>query len=159
VRSYDELHWILRARATELQITRETIDAVSGLQSGYSAKLLAPVPIKSLGKTSMGLMLQTLGVVLIAVEDQEALSRLRSRLVPRLRPDLHASDVGRDVEKTSQQQVLWRAWSRLMNEKRRSKVSAAERKIIARIAALTRWRGSKASRLLRLKRWSATRPR
>jgi hypothetical protein len=38
---YDELINGLRARAAELNLSGETIDAVSGLASRYSAKLLA----------------------------------------------------------------------------------------------------------------------
>lgn len=80
VRSYDELIAALRARASELAISRETIDAVSGLQSGYSGKLLAAVPIKGLGKTSLGPMLGALGLSLVVVEDLEMLARVRARL-------------------------------------------------------------------------------
>ena len=58
VQSYDELIRALRKRADELKITRETIDAVTGLQGGYSAKLLASVPIRMLGRVSLGPILQ-----------------------------------------------------------------------------------------------------
>jgi hypothetical protein len=45
---YGDLHEILRSRSEELGASRETLDAVSGLQSGYTAKLLSPVPRKAL---------------------------------------------------------------------------------------------------------------
>lgn len=83
---YDALHLALRDRAEELQTTREQIDAVSGLQSGYSGKLLAPVPIKSLGKVSLGPMLQTLGLALIVVRDDAAFAKIKDRLGKRERP-------------------------------------------------------------------------
>src|SRR5262249_13470142 len=63
----------------------ESLDLVSGLTGGYSAKLLSPVPIKTLGRVSLGLILQTLGLRLIAVEDMEALSRVKSRFAVRER--------------------------------------------------------------------------
>ena len=85
IRNYQELHLALRERAEQLGVSRLTIDDVSGLPSGYSAKLLAPVPIKRLGPLSFGLMLQALGLKLVVVEDREALARVKSRLTPRQR--------------------------------------------------------------------------
>jgi hypothetical protein len=43
--SYEDLHRIMRARANDLNLSREAIDAIAGLQSGYAAKLLSPRPI------------------------------------------------------------------------------------------------------------------
>jgi hypothetical protein len=50
VRTYDELLAALRARTDELQITRDTIDAVGGLPDRYAVKLLCPHPIKIMGR-------------------------------------------------------------------------------------------------------------
>lgn len=83
VRDYDDLHAVLRARADELNVSRLTIDHVAGLQDGYTAKLLAPVPLKRVGAISMGPLLAALGLALVVVEDPEALERVSSRLVPR----------------------------------------------------------------------------
>jgi hypothetical protein len=49
VRDYQELHAACRARKDELQIAMATLDEISGNQSGYTAKLLAPKPIKGFG--------------------------------------------------------------------------------------------------------------
>jgi hypothetical protein len=67
----------------ELDITFETLDEVSGLQHGYSHRLLGPRPCRSIGMVSLIPLLTTLGIKLIAVEDAEAIERLRPRLVPR----------------------------------------------------------------------------
>ena len=75
VSTYDELIAAFRARADELKVTRETLDSVSGLQAGYSGKLLAPVPMKSLGRVSLGPMLQAMGLAIVLVEDPEAMRR------------------------------------------------------------------------------------
>jgi hypothetical protein len=80
VRSYAELHAALQARAVELGATHEAIDNVSGLQAGYASKLLSPVPIRSLGRVSLGPMLETLGLVLLVVEDLAAMQRHAARL-------------------------------------------------------------------------------
>ena len=50
VRSYDELHAALRARADALSVSHEATDDVSGLRAGYAGKLLlAPKSVKRLG--------------------------------------------------------------------------------------------------------------
>ena len=67
-------------RVEELEVSRETIDHVSGLQSGYSSKILAPVPLKRVGSVTLGLLLSTLGLKLVVAEDREALAALRHRM-------------------------------------------------------------------------------
>ena len=84
VRSYDDLVEVVRNRIIELAITHETADAISGLQSGYTSKLVAKM--KGFGPISLSCLLPALGVKLVAVEDPEALARVRSRLVKRIFP-------------------------------------------------------------------------
>jgi hypothetical protein len=71
IRSMDELQQALRARALGLRLVFDgrcrvgvnrngessSLDSVAGLPDGYSCKLLAPVPIKGLGRTSLALQL------------------------------------------------------------------------------------------------------
>jgi hypothetical protein len=83
VKSYDDLHQLLRARAEELNVSRSTLDDAAGFTPGHASKLLSPTPIKKLGAVTMGLMLQVLGLQLIAVEDAEALRRIKGKLVKR----------------------------------------------------------------------------
>lgn len=83
---YDSLIEFVRVRVHELQTTHESIDAVSGLHGGYSGKLLAPIPIKSMGKISLGPMLQTLGLTLIVVRDDEQFAKIKDRLAKRKLP-------------------------------------------------------------------------
>jgi hypothetical protein len=88
IRSFDDLITVIRARIAELQITHETVDDVSGLQSGYSSKLLAN--IRRLGPLSFSALLPALGLKVTVSEDTEALARVASRLVKRKfapRPD------------------------------------------------------------------------
>jgi len=61
-------------------VSNLTIDEVSGLQSGYTGKLLAISPSRNLGRLSLGCLLSTLGLRLVVVEDPEALARVRPRL-------------------------------------------------------------------------------
>jgi hypothetical protein len=46
VSHYHELINAVRDRIVELDITHETLDAVAGLQSGYTSKLLSNPPIR-----------------------------------------------------------------------------------------------------------------
>lgn len=64
-RDYDQLHRAIRARVDELGFTREEIDDATGLQNGYTSKLLAPIPIKAFGRQSLGPMLEVLGLGLV----------------------------------------------------------------------------------------------
>jgi hypothetical protein len=83
VTDYDEMIGALRARMAELRVTNETIGAIAGLAGGYVGKLLAPSRIKNLGPTSLGLMLQSLGLKLIVVEDTKTTAKMRPRWTQR----------------------------------------------------------------------------
>lgn len=66
--SFEKLQPVLRARYQKSGATFEALDALTGLPSGYTSKLLAPTPIKRLGPISLPLLLQVLGVKLVAVD-------------------------------------------------------------------------------------------
>jgi hypothetical protein len=83
ISSYNDLHALLRQRAAELELSREMIDERSGVQPGYSGKILAPRPIRRLGAFVIELICPALGVKLIAVEDAEALERLKGKVAKR----------------------------------------------------------------------------
>jgi hypothetical protein len=83
VTDYDGLITAIRARMRELGVTNETIDSITGLQSGYVGKLLAPSRIKHLGSMSFGVMLQGLGLKLIVVEDAETSAKMRPQWAQR----------------------------------------------------------------------------
>jgi hypothetical protein len=91
-RDYPELHFWLRQVAESRAISRETIDDISGLQPGYSAKLLAPVPKKALGRVSMGPLFGSLGLLLVVCEDPRQLARVSARYVRRDEKSAHAAE-------------------------------------------------------------------
>lgn len=80
VRSYDDLHAVLRQRAADLELSRDGIDHVVGLQPGYAAKILGPKQIRKIGAGTMRDFLEGLGVKLIAVVDDEAVARHASMI-------------------------------------------------------------------------------
>lgn len=73
----------LRQRRDALDISHETIDEISGLQSGYAGKLLAPRAPRNMSYNSLGLILGALGVGLQVVEDQEQIARVAKRWTKR----------------------------------------------------------------------------
>jgi hypothetical protein len=84
VRSYDEFISALRARVAQLGVTCESVDSASGLAERYTCKLLSgAVPVRTFGRRSLGPVLQSLGVKLILVlDDQGDFEKLRQRLAP-----------------------------------------------------------------------------
>jgi hypothetical protein len=150
VREYHQLHAVCRARANELQITRTTLDEISGNQPGYSAKLLAPKPIKGLGQFSLGPTLGGLGLALVVIEDKEALARIAGRLEKKKRPNSDASLGSLPVDLPTEFRIAIdqtaasivkdarSEWSRKANEAR-NKLPKRQRRRIARLAARARW--------------------
>jgi hypothetical protein len=126
---YDALIEFVRYRVEELQTTHESIDAAAKLQGGYSGKILAPTPIKSMGKVSMGPMLQSLGLALIVVRDDAQFAAIKDRLAKRERPR-QPSNAGT----TRPRWLFTKRKAREMGKKRFSLMSDAERKRFQRKA-------------------------
>ena len=91
---YDGLLNLLRARADELELSRETIDHISGLPSGLSSKILSLNHIRRIGLSTLGPLLDTLALKLIVSPDDEALARNRSRYVKRDDPHFRSAKAG-----------------------------------------------------------------
>jgi hypothetical protein len=157
VRDYQDLHAVLRQRAADLCVTREGIDEIVGLQSGYAAKLLSPDPIRYLGARTMGDFLEGMGVKLIAVVDEDAVARHaakieRYRAAKVFQP---APPIPRDVRVAAEQLIRERAAkgararnARLSPEERSRRASAAGK---ARWAKIPPKKRKAAMRLLRAK--------
>jgi hypothetical protein len=145
IRSMPELVAALRARRDELQLTHETIDAIAGWPSGYAGKLLAPEPIKNLGWSSLGLALNTFGIALVVVEDEEQKRRVEKRWTPRERPQRAPLGIALSIEDEVPQKVpvsaeFMRKIGSSGGKARMKKMTRAQRVKIARKAIVTRWR-------------------
>jgi hypothetical protein len=133
VADYSSLIRAVRERVAELGITHETLDAISGLQSGYASKLLADPPIRRIGPLTLFIVLQSLGMSLSLVEDREWMGRAEMRLVPRKTPRvLRASSITLTPD-------FYSRIGRLGGNSRLVKISPARRQAIARNAARARW--------------------
>lgn len=87
IRSYADLREALVMRKDTLGLTNALIDDLSGMQPGYTGKLLGAGQVKTMGPMSFDTMLSTLGVQLIMVEDMRAVRRMAARWEKRERPN------------------------------------------------------------------------
>ena len=71
---------MLRRRVAELNISLDTLDHIAGLPTRYCAKVLRVQPTRGFGQISLDGLLGALGLMLIVVEDAEALARVQRRL-------------------------------------------------------------------------------
>ena len=85
VRTADDLRVLFRQRIASLGITFETTDTIAGLPAGYTAKLLGPEPMRRFGPVALEALMGATGIKLLAVEDAEALARVKGRYVQRQR--------------------------------------------------------------------------
>ena len=132
VREYDELIAAVRARMEELEMTFDILDHRSGVQVGYSAKVLGPTPSKRFGPVSLGCILGALRMKMVLVDDPAAVQnhrrkhekrRMAAIVRPMVRiPWLLTSDRARELN-----EIRWR------------KVPAEERRRIAIEMNRVRW--------------------
>ena len=91
---YESLIRVCRARAEQLDISRECIDSIAGWCDGLASKLLTTSPItkddlerrptgRGLGFRTLGPMLAALGIKLIAVLNEDTLARYQDRRTKR----------------------------------------------------------------------------
>src|ERR1700730_3770031 len=72
----------IRDRTVDLQISRLEIDRIAGLPIGFSGKALSRNPVKRIGLASLGPLLETLGLIIMIVEDPAARDRTLARRAP-----------------------------------------------------------------------------
>lgn len=137
IRSYEDLHSLLRARVNALQISRAQLNEIAGFQSGYAEKLLAAKPMRKLGTMSLAVILPALGVRLVLTEDPEALARIGTRLVKR-----RAENV-RTAQCITISLRFLRSIAREGGKHSRSYMSKERASELGRKAALARWRNGR----------------
>ena len=138
-RTSDDLRAILRARFAALGVSFETVDHVAGLPTRYTAKVLGLQPTRRFGQISLTALLGTAGIKLIAVEDADALDRVRGRLVPLGRVDHSAAPRRKIVIKLTPD--FMREIGRLGGLKSNAnRIRKRQRSVINRANALKRWR-------------------
>jgi hypothetical protein len=150
-KNYDELIQLFRKRCAELGTSMERLDDVAGLPQRYISKLLAPLPVKGIGRVSLGPLLGCLGLSLTVNEDAQALAKVKRRLV-------QASNAGTSMlaqKNRSKRFLIFRGnpdLARLIRKRQVLKQSPRKRREIARNAASVRWGDVKGARPARHRR-------
>jgi hypothetical protein len=135
VGSYADLHALLRARCEELQISRLQLDEISGMQSGYSSKVLSLRPQKRLGTTSLPLILPALGVKLVLMVDEQATAALQARnIAPRRESAVRSGHCAVLVSRRHLKRI-----QRLGGLNSRARMSKKRASELGRNAARARW--------------------
>ena len=132
----------LRARAQALGVSRDQLSDIAGLPARYAGNLLALMPTKRFGATSLGPMLGALGTMLVLVEDEEMIARLSKRIGPRA---VKAADAGVPMlaKKPRRKRHHLKGasdWGRMMRARQILGQTYRGRRRIARAAARARWR-------------------
>lgn len=144
IRCYDDLIDAMRARVAELGITMQTLDELSGLQPGYSAKLLGPARIKTLGPMSFDALLGALALELVPQSDINAAQKMEARWEARERP---IPSVGKRLSMAAERRFtpliareMGRRGGKKSAEIRMTEWPQEKRRRIAKKAAKARWR-------------------
>jgi hypothetical protein len=143
VRTGADLCVMFRERIASLGITYETADSIAGLPAGYTAKLLAPTPLRRFGPVAIECLLGATGLKLLAVEDPETLARVKKRFVYRRRMASNRASPSYQVVKRTRQfmRQIGTLGGIKSGEVRRAR--ALQKKAISEMkcrAALRRWR-------------------
>jgi hypothetical protein len=78
--SYDGLVAVVRHRLAEVASTCEAVSDLAGLTTTHVSKLVNPKRSRILGRISFTVLLQVLGLKLVAVVDEEAFALIGARL-------------------------------------------------------------------------------
>lgn len=148
IRDYQQLLDALRARIDQLGITLDQVDEIGGLPSRYASKILARVkiPQRKIGMQSLGPILGVLGLKLLAVQDDEMLTRIGHRLKQRRRRKSNDAGCVMLAVKNSNRRgfspfVASPEFARMARAKQVVTQSPEIRSKVARKAARARWRG------------------
>lgn len=130
---YDALRKAICARVEQLNVSRQCLDGVTGLPSGYCGKLLAPgqsdgrrrrrkragrsMDVKRFGMVSLGLVLQATGLKMVLVDDRDALQKAEPMFVVRQPSQARFGNTSgrsarRKKSRTSKPKKRSRLWSR-----------------------------------------------
>jgi hypothetical protein len=72
IHDYAGLRLALRQRVEQLNVSRNCLDSVSGLPSGYVGKILSPYGKKRIGGMSLGLLVRAAGLKMTLIDDPDA---------------------------------------------------------------------------------------
>lgn len=141
-----------RARIRELNISYATVDAISGLPDGYTAKLMSPKPMKGLGEKAIEGLNGALGIGFVSAVDSAQVARVKPRWTKRKRaidrrvastlaakPQIIAISA-EQLEQKAQMQMWGQMGGKASGKTRRAKaMKKRARQRVASHAARMRW--------------------
>lgn len=138
--AYEQLCAAFKARVLQLETNHLAVDVLAGLPVGYTGKLLGGVPMRTIGRLSLGPLLGALGLKLIVAEDLELVEKIGKRLAKR---KFREWDAGRRVLAAKKRRKSkfppGPEHARLMRNRQILTQTPAKRSAIARKAARCRW--------------------
>jgi hypothetical protein len=157
VRTEADMVEAYRGRIRQLGIAYSTVDAISGLPDRYTAKLMAPIPMKGLGEKAIEGLNGALGIAFVPIIDPEQVKRVEGRWVKRKRqPDkkvasalmLKPQVIPMTLEQLAKREQL-KMWGQMGGKasakKRMKTMKKRARQRIAAHAARARWAKHRAS--------------
>lgn len=136
VRSMEDLHAVMRARAVELGVTRQSIGKAALLTPRYANRLLAPTAARHIGPIAMAGLMEALQFELVAVRRTDVPKRITDKLE---KHRVTVSERGvRHVRIFSKRKL--RANAKKGGRARARKLRPAARRKSAQKAALARWK-------------------
>jgi hypothetical protein len=146
IRNRDDLVELLRARKAELGLSNAFVEAQLLMSSGGCDKVLGPAQVKGMSVAVMFDLIELFGGRLVFQVDPETEARMRKRWDRRDEAQVRrCSRVSMRLVEACRPTVLRELTSRA-GKARLTKMTAAARKRIARLAARARWSRTKAKR-------------
>jgi hypothetical protein len=136
----DALLAAIRRRIDELQLSHETVEAISGAMPGYISKILgSPLspPPKRVQLYLACILIEALGLEIRLYENPQAMERLARRFEKRRLRKVQMPTAMRTIELMPD---FYRHISGLAADARRRKISPERRSELARHAATARWK-------------------
>ena len=156
VRTMQDLHAVMRARAQELRVTRESIGEAALLPMRYANRLLAPTAANRIGPMAMAGLMEALQFELVAVRRTDVPKRITDKLE---KHRVTVSERGIRHVRTFSKRKL-RANAKKGGRARALKLSKRALRKSAQKAGLARWKNttrrqrSEAARRASLARWA-----
>lgn len=137
---YEGLRKALNAVRDHRKLSFDTMNDLIDCPERYFHKILGPKPVKRMGMQSLGWAFGVLGVKCIIVEDPEVWERIQRQRDFKTRDEAHFKSASHANGK--HHVVTWRFLKKISSsggKARAQKLTAAQRKKIAKMAAKARW--------------------
>jgi hypothetical protein len=144
-RTMDEIADRLRERKDALWLSDAVVDELGGLTHGHAGKILGPSHTKSMGRFSLDVLSQVLGVSFLVIEDIDK-TRLMERRWEK-RQECYAVPIGGANRRRASAKLIEHVKPLVMRElgklgaaARNANLSAEKRSKLARRASRARWK-------------------